>query len=249
MGKTKAPKAKEKAGRMLGNESFQLALPGLVTAISYDLPARTDYLSARQILLKTAQISDSSRWWLGDLLVGGDKVFHEQWAQAASDTRLSEKVLKSYDYVSRRVPKENRIGPTWTHHREVSKLTHEQQHEWMKRAFDEDWSVEELIAALQEAGLRKKGSDTSVNVTHLCAVCQTAEGSDHICLPCESLVLDAKERKLSKPQKSLIAFAFDYIVEPDEHADAAAKKAWQRQFDKLKKVAASMEIEDADIAA
>lgn len=225
-----------------------MALPGLVTAVSYNLPARTDYKDARQILLKAAQISDSSRWWLGDLLVGGDKVFHEQWSQAVSDTRLSEKSLKSYDYVSRRVPKPNRIGPTWTHHREVAQLTHEQQHEWMARAFKEDWSVDELIKALEAAGLRKKKSNTNVNVTHLCAVCESAEGKDHICLPCESLVLDAKERKLSKPQKSSIAFAFEYIVEPD-HADAAAKQAWHRQYDKLKKIAASMEPDAADMAA
>lgn len=229
-------------------DAGQMSLPGVLSWVGYDLPAKMAYQPMSQVLIKLVQIRDASSWWLGDMLNRGKADHGEMWAQAVGDSRISKKTHDMHSYVSARVPRENRIGPSWTHHREVAKLDHERQKYWMKWATENDATVEELIEVLIEAGERKKGSNTQVSATHICIICDEEPGQDHICLGCEGLVQDAKENKLSKPQKSLLAFAFKYICEPDD-LDKAAKKAWDRQFARLQKAAKAGEPEDAEMAA
>lgn len=237
-GKNPSAKAAKKG------DDFQLALPGVISPIGYDVPANMTYPVAANTLLKVVQIRDATSWWLGDMLVKGKEIHGELWAQAVGDSRISKKTHDMHAYVSSRVPRENRIGPSWTHHREVAKLEHDRQHYWMKQATDNDWTVEELIEALIEAGERRKGSNTQVSSTHICAICDKEPGTDHICLGCEALVQDAKEHKLSKAQKSVIAFARENVCEPDD-LDSKAKKAWDRMYAKLIRIAKANEPEDA----
>ena len=68
-------------------------------------------------------------------------------------------------------------------------------------------------------------------------MCDEREGVDAVCLTCEGAIQDAKEAKLSKPQRSILAFAFEYIQQPDFETGSAEAKAWDRQYKKLQKIA------------
>lgn len=249
--KTTGKKASSKAVALaFKHDKFQLDLPGVITAVSYDVPKEMGYPVWANTLQKVAQIRDATQWWIGDALNHGEGKFGDSYVQAASDTNLEEKTLMNLKYVSSRIlPSTRMVGLTWTHHRTVAKFDADKQAHWLQLALINHWTVQELIAALQEAGEMRKGSNTKVDVTHICAICDTNPGEDHICQNCEGLVQDARDHKLTKPQKHILAWAFDFVCEPD-NLDAAEKKAWDRQFAKLKKAASAMneELEEADAA-
>lgn len=164
---------------------FRLALPGVITANSYDLPRTMDYPAWAEVLRKVVQIRDASNWWTGAMLNHGGDAFGEQYAQAASETGLSEDTLSILQYVESRVPPANRVqGLSWSHHREVAKLPPEEQLTWLTRARDGDWSVRELVEALRSEGKRKPRKEAAEAVKPVCVLCEANEGMEWVCPEC-----------------------------------------------------------------
>jgi hypothetical protein len=68
-------------------------------------------------------MGDSVRWWVGDLLLFAEANFQEEYAQALSVTRLSERQLTKYRWVAEKVaPSLRRENLSFTHHEIVAAL-------------------------------------------------------------------------------------------------------------------------------
>lgn len=134
-------------------ETELLTLPGKATATSLELPPRLDYDEWRIVLFRCVQLKHFAQFAIGDALNYGEKHWGEMYAQAASETGLSEDTLTIFKYVATRVHSLIRIK-NWTACRQVAKLAPQEQNHWLQRFEKEGWSVQELIHELTAAGLR-----------------------------------------------------------------------------------------------
>jgi hypothetical protein len=97
-------------------------------------------------------LSTASPWWIGDMLEAADRQYGERYAQAIPEG-MSPATLRSYQWVSSRVPPANRRPSlSWSHHRAVSALPPVEQASLLDQAESEGWSVAEL-------GRRVKGTE------------------------------------------------------------------------------------------
>jgi hypothetical protein len=90
-------------------------------------------------------MESSLNWWIGDWLVFGEHTYGQKYSQAESVTQHRQDYLKACNFVSHKVPAQNRVqGLSWSHHREVAALSIGDQKKWLKQALDADWTVSEL---------------------------------------------------------------------------------------------------------
>jgi len=90
-------------------------------------------------------MESSLNWWIGDWLVFGEHTYGQKYSQAESVTQHRQDYLKACNFVSHKVPAQNRVqGLSWSHHREVAALSIGDQKKWLKQAIDADWTVSEL---------------------------------------------------------------------------------------------------------
>jgi len=90
-------------------------------------------------------MESSLNWWIGDWLVFGEHTYGQKYSQAESVTKHRQDYLKACNFVSHKVPAQNRIqGLSWSHHREVAALSIGDQKKWLKQALENEWTVSEL---------------------------------------------------------------------------------------------------------
>ena len=91
------------------------------------------------------QIDASLPWWIGDWLNYGEWAWGEAYAQAVEITGMSVDRLNNYKWIANKIDVEQRRDDlSWSHHRAVAAFAPELQADWLERAFENGWSVNEL---------------------------------------------------------------------------------------------------------
>ncbi|MGH3056608.1 MAG: hypothetical protein ACRDPP_00030 [Gaiellaceae bacterium] len=89
--------------------------------------------SWRRLLAFVEHLHDRAPWWIGDLLVHGEREFGELYAAAVGGR--SPEAMKTYAWVAERVaPRRRRASLSWSAHREVAALEPDRQEELLARA-------------------------------------------------------------------------------------------------------------------
>lgn len=97
------------------------------------------------------------QWMLGDALNYGSPRYGEKYSQALESTKLTYSALANFSWVARAVPPENRNpNLSWTHHRAVSKLDHEDQKRMLDEAYRKEWTVDTLTEIVRGAPVTEK---------------------------------------------------------------------------------------------
>jgi hypothetical protein len=118
-----------------------------------------DWLEVGKLL---TGMESSLNWWIGDWLVFGEHAYREKYSQAESVTKHRQDYLKSCNFVSSKVPPENRIqGLSWSHHREVAAIPHDQQKKWLEKALESEWTVSELRINMRKTSAEYSDEDDS----------------------------------------------------------------------------------------
>jgi hypothetical protein len=105
------------------------------------------------------RMHQSLRFAIGDWLMYGERLFPEQWTQAAECLGISEEGMREYLRVSERVPRSTRRKSlSWSHHRAVASLDPPEQKDWLRRAVDEQLSHHALRDALRSGGVSPRAA-------------------------------------------------------------------------------------------
>lgn len=103
------------------------------------------YEEWEQLVALSTKMKDAFQWAIGDALNYGESRYGEKYANAMEITGLTYPALANFCWVARAVPVENRNAMlSWTHHRVVSKLPHDQQKQMLSEAENKNWSSEVL---------------------------------------------------------------------------------------------------------
>lgn len=91
------------------------------------------------------QIDASLPWWIGDWLNYGEWAWGEAYAQAVEITGMSVDRLNNYKWIANKIDvAQRRDDLSWSHHRAVAAFDPELQADWLERAIENGWSVNEL---------------------------------------------------------------------------------------------------------
>jgi len=119
--------------------------------VSLVMPDGLEFSEVERILNGLKAVSESIRFWLGDLMVYSERNYGEKYSQLVDATDYSYQGLCDMMWVSHNVgPEVRRKELTWSHHREVAKLDKDRQITYLKQAVDETLSVSELHSLIDE---------------------------------------------------------------------------------------------------
>jgi hypothetical protein len=94
---------------------------------------------------RIAARANTSRWWLGDWLVFGERRYGTRYREAVAATGLDYQTLRNYAVVARRFElSRRRDNLSFQHHAEVCALPEAQQERWLDLANQNHWSKQEL---------------------------------------------------------------------------------------------------------
>lgn len=100
---------------------------------------------------QAAGLNDTTKWWIGDLLLFAEANFHEQYAQLLDETKLTEHQVEEYSYVARKVAPSVRTGNlSFSHHRLVAALEPPDQARLLTLAEAGEMSVASLREAVRD---------------------------------------------------------------------------------------------------
>jgi len=135
------------------------------TSLTLDLATRDDadaYGRFERACALLGRIERASPWWIGDVLVQGERRLGETYAQAAEALGLTPKTLANRASVARALPSHlRREGVSFEHHAELAYLwSGDPKREpnilaWLDLVEKEKPTRDELREKLAEAGLRK----------------------------------------------------------------------------------------------
>ena len=98
---------------------------------------------------------DKSLWDIGDWILYGESCWPKKatrYWKARQATGYSQKALYELFSVANRVhPSVRTEMLSWNHHRQVAKLDHEEQKQWLASAIAKKWSVAQLRKEIQSA--------------------------------------------------------------------------------------------------
>lgn len=168
-------------------------IPGVrLTATGFEI---TDPTLPLEMWLRVGRmlghIHRTSNWWIGDWIIKGEALYGEEAAQgveaSVSDryneaeriTGLGHRTLINIVVVCSSIARSRRRAELgfWMH-REVTKFDPEEQKRWLKLAVDNNWSGEDLVAELRQAGLRPAGGDNGVSGNRSHNVVTRVSGND-----------------------------------------------------------------------
>jgi len=90
-------------------------------------------------------IHDSSNWWIGDLLVYGERMYGEEVHQAIEATGKSPDMIMRCVVTATRIPPGRRhANLSWSHHREVAYLEPDDQDKWLEEAEGNGWTRRQM---------------------------------------------------------------------------------------------------------
>ena len=119
--------------------------------VSLVIPDGMAFEQVESMLMGLKVVSDSIRFWLGDLLVYSERNYGEKYAQLVDATDYSYQGLCDMMWVANSVaPNVRRKELTWSHHREVAKLDMNRQVEYLETAVKMKMSVADLHALIDE---------------------------------------------------------------------------------------------------
>jgi len=87
------------------------------------LPTDLDVDVWFEICSRLTQLTTSSRFWLGDALNHGEKIYGDEYFQVFDHIEAEVGRLRDYAYVARQIPPSMREeGVYWTHYRELASV-------------------------------------------------------------------------------------------------------------------------------
>jgi hypothetical protein len=99
---------------------------------------------------------EAVRFAIGDAIIMGESLYHEQAYQAVELMGLSVTARQEYVRVAQRVPRSvRRPELSWSHHRAVATLPIPEQRRRLKEAVERDLSHHELRAELRDEPAEK----------------------------------------------------------------------------------------------
>ena len=105
-------------------------LRGSVTETHLDLDDNTTFDEWSEVGRKLQSAHRSLMWWIGDWLNFGESKYGEKYTQALETTTYSRQTLKDAAWVAGKIETSRRRDVlTWSHHKEVTALTIEEQEE------------------------------------------------------------------------------------------------------------------------
>lgn len=133
-----------------------------ISATYLMLPDGIEFNVTEGLVRRMKGVSDSIRFWLGDLLNYAERNYHEMFSQLLDDTDYSERSIRDMMLVSREVePTLRREGLTWSHHREVAGLPREEQKCYLEKAESDGLSVLQLRHLVKPQKPREPKQDKS----------------------------------------------------------------------------------------
>lgn len=129
---------------------LELEQAGALTATSLALPDDLDYDTYAAVGRFLGELHKRNAWYIGDFLIYGEGLYGERFAQAASETGLSEQTLLNRAYVCRHIPP-NRRHPelSFSTHALVAALPAKEQRAWLEKAAKHGWTRAELAAQMK----------------------------------------------------------------------------------------------------
>lgn len=127
-------------------QSHELATDiGITDEVSWQPPANMDFQAYLSLSRTFQQIQKSLGWWYGDLLVEGERLFGEDFAQAIPEIGRGVEALLKYKATSLRIPREIRQSQlSWTHHLYCAYTDEDQRGDLLKMALNMGLSSREL---------------------------------------------------------------------------------------------------------
>lgn len=126
-----------------------------------------------------SEVEQASPFWVGDLLAYAEdrRDWREKLSQAMSVTKLAKHSLQNRSTISKKVTGRAReLAPTLGHAAVVTKLEPEEQEEFLERARDEEWTVQELGHAVKTRKKVIAGQSPAVHDV-IVSVCVSVEAS------------------------------------------------------------------------
>jgi N6-adenosine-specific RNA methylase IME4 len=134
--------------------SFGFDLPGRLTATAWHIPKSLpfeDWVACGKALMR---VERGVQWWIGDWWVYGEesKVYGARIKEARENGLLEHYAfgtIMTYGSVARAIETSTRVEIlSFDHHRHVASLAPTEQRKWLNRAVHEEWSSNELKAAI-----------------------------------------------------------------------------------------------------
>lgn len=114
-------------------------------AVGLRLPENLTREQWEEIASTIQQMVVSVPWWVGDVLVYGQRYGEEMWQAIKDRGGADYERLRKYMWVAEKVPIGTRVPALkWSHHREVADLKPNEQRAWLQRAQDEGMTVNQL---------------------------------------------------------------------------------------------------------
>lgn len=139
---------------VIGAPLEQVEIPGVqltrtgMLITDADLP----FESLEQVVALGAVVYSAGKFWIGDALNFGERVFGERYAQMEAMTGLNPHTLENISSVCRRVAvSRRRESLSFSHHDVVARLEPREQVEWLEAAEREGWRVDEFRAQVKDA--------------------------------------------------------------------------------------------------
>lgn len=143
-------------------KQLTLSVPGELTPTAMDLKPGLNYKTWSGLGEKLRYVNTSTRWWLGDWVLYGEKYLAEEYSQALEETDYDKETLRGFVYVAERIPADRRRPEkhvTWSHHRIVAKLEADEADEWLERCAKERWTVKELTREIKRSKREESDED------------------------------------------------------------------------------------------
>lgn len=150
-----------------------------IDEVSLIMPDGVDFHTVEGMVFKMKGISDSIRFWLGDLVVYSERNHKELHSQLLDEMDYSKQSISDMMWVSKRVAASvRRKELTWSHHREVAKLPMEEQRRFLDIAVREKLSVLALREMIKPKPLHKESKVESFE-NALLAIVKKIKSSDY----------------------------------------------------------------------
>lgn len=118
-------------------------------AVGLRLPENLTREQWEEVADTIQQMVVSVPWWVGDVLVYGQRYGEEMWQAIKEHGGADYERLRKYMWVAEKVPIGTRVPALkWSHHREVADLEPDEQRVWLQRAQDEELSANALRKAI-----------------------------------------------------------------------------------------------------
>lgn len=158
------PAVKERAKKpAIQYEAVGLRLPENLTREQWEEVAGT-----------IQQMVISVPWWVGDVLVYGQRFGEEMWQAIKDRGGADYERLRKYMWVAENVPIGTRVPMLkWSHHREVADLEPDKQRAWLQRAQDDNLSANALRKAISGEEPEPPCPESATGRHHyICEFCQ-----------------------------------------------------------------------------